>query len=731
MKLPEKEFTNLMYPGQSPLKALISSFSRETTYYQESSSSLRYKAGNTPMDANIYYVKSSYFSVLGYETRVSRRDILSFCSQMKYTDDGIEYKGHITPVEKTKNDVSEYCTEIHDSYIKNITTMRIDKIVPHPKSSTKIRVADYRTTAENYQREIQKFEEDNLPVLFGGSSEIHPIIYLEALETFKSKTKKFTSRIQKLYSSVDSSLAHVSIEQQLLSTDFIEGSKIVSKEIKRPNRNNRKDHYLNKMKGWLKDKKRLALAKTLKLKDLIEQNQISEVIDISVLTSFHVDVTVGHEVDPVVLKESCNHLWNADKNENLKFYSKKVQYVIERPLYPSRSVIYRCNDINVRQMPLVNNNGCRSTEINVEIGREFHHYVTIWNGNLQFLLDTDKDKYHYVSLEGVSKIPIFLGDLNGIMCFMYHDHPVMLLDQNKSSLDAVPTTITTNGQLITQELVERHMMEDVDSRRILDDLNRYTTDIDFNDDIDLTQKRLDAMGKIKEESKMEVDNGDFSVNSDEEQSIFDMIDLLNRGVRQQISASSDQSSLTGSHMSRMTNQSETDDSELSHYRNDNYGDEDYMPEDTIATTIDNSMYPSSEIVNIIRNEKFHAPQGPLLGMSRALVKRQGYRPYEYTFGIKLFPDMPLEIKQSFHKDDEIILHMLDAAERHYGQSHRYKFFKAYLLSALVNTFGMSLIVQYRKQIRQKNQLDESRSLDSISINSELDEDVAKMWADYV
>jgi hypothetical protein len=338
----------------------------------------------------------------------------------------------------------------------------------------------------------------------------------------------------------------------------------------------------------------------------------------------------------------------------------------------------------------VNLGGTRSSEIVVDIESKYHHFITIWDGVFDEMENTNKDNYHYLNLTENQQIYVELSDLNGVMCMSMKEHPIILLDQNKTSLDPTPTPISTQSELLTMKVVEKYLMEDIDSRRLLDDINRFSTNIDFADDIDMTEKRLETMGTAYIETEnVDYDDG-LSVDVEDDDSIYDIMNELNANFFNNTETSSHQSSITGAHVSYAVNDSDTDDSELSNYIHDNYDVND-MIEDSMVTTVDNTMYPTSELVNIIRNEKATRPIGSLINMINRKVRGSGYYLRRNIYAIKMFPDMPNELKMGFHHDDEVVLKILDDADLFYQGNFRFKFFKAYILNVLINTYGMERV----------------------------------------
>jgi hypothetical protein len=351
------------------------------------------------------------------------------------------------------DDMVNYSKEIHDSYIENIQSMEIEKIVMQAKSSTKHRIADYRTTHDDHVRSIKNFENKHMPKLFGGKAPIHPIVYLEALETFKARSKKMMSRIQKIYVSVDKSESGVATEQQLLATEFIEGSRIILKKPVYPKRSNRRCNALDNCGQWLNRVKTESREPLLTLEKCVECNVSSQTIDISVLSTFHRDRTSAIEIDPVIIKSACENLWSAVRDGKLNHRGRSVRFVTNRPLYPSRTVMYRYDGINIQQMPVSQFGTCRKTEVLVLAGSVYHHYITYWSGSETPEPDTAKDIHHYMFIDSSDLFEVKLDEVCGIMCYMIGDHIVLLLDQHKNSLDTIPTLVTQNdADLLTIEL---------------------------------------------------------------------------------------------------------------------------------------------------------------------------------------------------------------------------------------------------------------------------------------
>jgi hypothetical protein len=406
------------------------------------------------------------------------------------------------------------------------------------------------------------------------------------------------------------------------------------------------------------------------------------------------------------MKTACDLLWNANANKRLQTKNGCVQFETCRPLYPSRTTIYRYAGINVRQIAMKHEDLYCMSEIIVKTESSYVHYITIWSGTYPQLIDTTSDEYHYYDLSGQNKFIVELEEVHGIMCYKIGEHIVLLLDQYKNSLDAVPTIISQGSEnLLTLDLVEKYMMEDENYQAVLEDINHYHTTIDFPDTEEIADKRMEGLGTPRNLP----DVLDIEPECDDYESADDEIANLNATV-----AGSFISPITGGEDSIVDYISETDSSEDTR---DGVYDEDSISsyeETTMASTLDNPLYPSSEIVNMVKDDNIMMLTGKKLKGARRELKYHRIEGKQYCFSLKMFPDMPSDLKNSFHHESETILHMLEDVEDYYQCSQRYFSFKSYVLNALKLHYGTEMLQRTRIAVmaRRESNLFSSDSSDS-------------------
>jgi hypothetical protein len=363
-----------------------------------------------------------------------------------------------------------------------------------------------------------------------------------------------------------------------------------------------------------------------------------------------------------------------------------VKFTTSRPLFPHRSTIYRYAGIDVRQMPLVSKDLYTKSEVISYTGRVYDHYVTYWKGEETPLRDTERDRFHYYDMTGRERFEVELGEIHGIMCYKVGDHILLILDQYKNSLDAIPSIISQNdNHLVTLDLVEQEMMVDEEYRGILQDINMYYTNIDIADTEELMERRIDDIGNPPVYlGPDDTSNGDFSL--DDYDSVDDIIMTLNANL------TSRASSVT---VEEVVYESETDSSEDTR---DGAGSGESISsyeETTMASTMDNPLFPSSEIVNMIKDESIMILVGKQLKAAKRELKKKGIGSKNYLFAIKLFPDMPTDLKNSFHHDSNTVLRMFESVKEYYNDGPRYYFFKAYVLNALRQWVGSDYMAKAR------------------------------------
>jgi hypothetical protein len=280
------------------------------------------------------------------------------------------------------------------------------------------------------------------------------------------------------------------------------------------------------------------------------------------------------------------------------------------------------------------------------------------------------------------------------MCYKRGDHIILLLDQYKNTLDIIPTVISqSTPDLMTLDLVELKMMEDVDYRSIIHDINRYANVVDIPDTLELSKKRYEHMAPAKNtETELDCDDDECSDYSELDNIIMELNANAMRSKVSSVSVSD----------SDVVYESDTDSSESSK-EYDVEPSESSEEEVTMVSTLDNPILPSSEIITMIKDENLWFLMDDMRRRALKECKSFGARPRVNLFALKLFPDMPKSLKRSFHHNDNTILKMLDEVYVHYGGNHRYYFFEAYVLNAIKQAYGNDNLNRARNAVKVKNQ----------------------------
>jgi len=204
----------------SYLLALMACAQRESKEGGSLGTSLNFSSTQTPHDAKVFLINSSYFMDLLGEDRVSRDDLhraaqvyLQRRSEIQYTCDW--------PIDMmtVKQEL-----EVHRRVTKLLKPL---KITPMPKFTVNDKKVSKYCGDGFLQQRLTLVKEVYRPQVFGGDVDIHPWLYQEAMETYKQRLMKLGVRRQWFRMNIrnDDALGKNWFER-ILTSDFVGGGRL-------------------------------------------------------------------------------------------------------------------------------------------------------------------------------------------------------------------------------------------------------------------------------------------------------------------------------------------------------------------------------------------------------------------------------------------------------------------------------------------------------------------------
>jgi hypothetical protein len=739
MSMPRNLFLDLILDRPSASKAIINCFTREGVYFSESSTALRFSMAQTPINAQIYHIRSKFLNPCNI-LRHSRAEIFNLARSFAVFDGQMMVEGRfLSSSDEYKYQVIEM-TRHHEAYIEQMKNYHIGIVQTISQSSYMSRVAESYISFDDVKRRVQAFSRENRPIEFGGTSKTHPIVYYESLGSYESRLKGAFLRMQKVNFSVTQQEVDESVAHKLLASNFIEGSRIIPSSSVHVHKeppvqlHEKIDNYLKTFKGLD------YVGGTLSIEESILSSKVPRYLDITTLV--HYKTALGsYKWGGTLIGSQCYQKLKAAGRSRLKNGSSEESdpdytlYVVNRSVRPREQTIYGHAEVKIEQYPTISDDHKIMSEINMKDYGVWKHYRTVWYGSYTRDENTKHDCYYYKDASDSGQILVSLSSMAGVEMVMSNGFPILCVDKQRREMSRKLVFTQDNAVIVTEQIVRElfnspesqlgmimgmsALMSDI-TIHTLDDRPRKTPDDIVAHKVETARQLFDKNIEMAHEALQAV------VDSDEEEPDEVYLDTMNylqheRNFQEMIEVPLDSSSEGSSSYS---------DEESA----DTYGQEEFddfaINEEFDESSQLSSAYSCADnpLPHLAKYEGLIFDQGirrlhtrdylPILSS----LKKKGVMAYRHGFVILLPDDLPENLgdKTMLHNRDNSILKVLELIKKAYGDdesSLKFLWFKAYVRECIRRMPGsVETIKQYLDVINETSTGDQESDQEEVDLS---------------